>query len=209
MATTGKYICVPDCPPKDAGTLSMSEYRKQNPQGAPHCDAAVLHAPGECEYCDGYPDWQMLRKRWGINFTGHHEPDKATCPAELRRPVETINRWGGNRPKKEGALLQNIVEEHKLDDSGNPAGGYTQGTGISITWQNGPLGRGEDRKAPNGAFVEGVLQAALGRLNHYQATKFKCRENALAITKIEEALHWLQSRTASRESRGVEGTHEA
>lgn len=104
---------------------------------------------------------------------------------------------------------QQITEHHKTDDNGNPAGGYTTGTGISITWQNGPLGRGEDRKAPNGAFVEGVLAAALGRLNHYQATKFKCRENALAITKIEEALHWLASRTASRESRGVEGTHEA
>jgi hypothetical protein len=106
---------------------------------------------------------------------------------------------------------QPITEYHDLDAHGNPAGGTTSGIGLSITWQNGPLGRPDaqgQRPGPNGAFVEGVLQAALGRLQHYQATKFKCRENALAITKVEEALHWLQSRTTSREIRGVEGTHE-
>lgn len=37
----------------------------------PHCDARVLHAPGECEYCDRHADWQELRQAWGIAFTGH------------------------------------------------------------------------------------------------------------------------------------------
>lgn len=104
-------------------------------------------------------------------------------------------------------MKQHIEETHNLDENGNPAGGITTGTGIAITWQSGPLGRGDDRKEPNGAFVEGVIQAALGRLEHYQSTKFRCRENALAITKLEEALHWLESRTANREKRQVEGTH--
>jgi len=104
-------------------------------------------------------------------------------------------------------MNQLITEQHDLDDNGNPAGGVTTGTGINIQWQNGPLGRGAERVAPNGAFVEGVINAALGRLQHYQATKFSCRENALAITKLEEALHWLNHRTANREARDVEGTH--
>ena len=65
----------------------------------PHCDMLVLHAPGECEYCDRHPDWQKLREAWGINFTGHHDEDKLTCPAELKRPVEVINRWPGNTPQ--------------------------------------------------------------------------------------------------------------
>lgn len=104
-------------------------------------------------------------------------------------------------------MKQTIVEEHLTDADGNPTGGTTCAVGMSIMWQNGPLGRGADRQEPNGAFVEGVLQAALGRLEFYQRSKFKCRENALAITKIEEALHWLQSRTAKREQRDVEGTH--
>lgn len=34
---------------------------------------------------------------------------------------------------------------------------------------------------------------------------FPCRENALTITKIEEAIHWQDARTRDRESRKVEG----
>jgi hypothetical protein len=37
----------------------------------PHCDQRILHAPGECEFCDEREDWQALRKAWGIAFTGH------------------------------------------------------------------------------------------------------------------------------------------
>lgn len=105
-------------------------------------------------------------------------------------------------------MQQVINQSHLADLEGNPAGGTTTGVGISIQWQNGPLGRGDDRKAPNGAFVEGVIAAALGRLEYYQSTQFSCRENALAITKLQEALHWLNHRTAEREAREVEGTHE-
>ena len=105
-------------------------------------------------------------------------------------------------------MLQKIVGKHNSDENGNPAGGTTAGTGIQIVWQNGPLAVDGERKAPNGAFVEGVIAAAIDRLQYYQSTKFSCRENALAITKLEEALHWCQHRTANRESRGVEGTHQ-
>lgn len=66
----------------------------------PHCDGLILHAPGECEFCDRHPDWQQARVDQKINFTGHHDEDKATCPAEVRRPLETINRWGGNVASK-------------------------------------------------------------------------------------------------------------
>ncbi len=106
-------------------------------------------------------------------------------------------------------MLQKIAGVHRNDANGNPAGGDTIGVGISITWQNGPLGRPEDntRVEQNGAFVEGVIAAALDRLEYYQSSKFKCRENALAITKLEEALHWCQNRTMKRELQKVEGTH--
>jgi len=104
-------------------------------------------------------------------------------------------------------MLQNVIGKHEFDENGMPAGGVTTGVGISISWQNGPLGRGPDRKEPNGAFVEGVIAAALDRLEWYQATKFKCRENSLAITKLQEALHWCDHRTRDREKRQVEGMH--
>jgi hypothetical protein len=71
---------------------------------APHCDSAVLHAPGECEHCDKYPDWQEYRKVSRIAFTGHDPVDDsglalARCPSEQRRSIVAINRWPGNRPK--------------------------------------------------------------------------------------------------------------
>lgn len=102
--------------------------------------------------------------------------------------------------------FKSCVVENNLDASGNPTGGRVVGTGLEIIWQDGPLGRGADRKAPNGAFVETVISAVIERIKFYQ-TKFPCRENALAITKLEEANMWLDKRTADREDRGVEGTH--
>jgi hypothetical protein len=105
-------------------------------------------------------------------------------------------------------MLQEIVANHLTDAAGNPTGGTTEGRGIHIRWQNGPLQRGEDRLEPNGAFVEGVIAAAIDRLEFFQRSPFNCRENARAITKLQEALEWLQHRTADREARDVEGTHE-
>lgn len=103
--------------------------------------------------------------------------------------------------------MQEIVVENRQDENGNPSGGSVKAVGIQINWQDGPLGRDANRKEPNGAFVEGVISCAIQRLEYFQNSKFKCREDALAITKLEEALHWLNSRTARREKRSVEGTH--
>ncbi len=66
----------------------------------PHCDSLVLHAPGECEFCDDYPDAQQDRIAKRINFTGHKNPHKEQCPAEKRRSLDNINRWYGNVPQK-------------------------------------------------------------------------------------------------------------
>ncbi len=66
----------------------------------PHCDQNVLHAPGECRYCDMYPDRQRERVDQKINFTGQSDPEKAVCPAEVVRPASTIHQWGGYRPVK-------------------------------------------------------------------------------------------------------------
>lgn len=106
-------------------------------------------------------------------------------------------------------MKQPITEHHNTDENGNPTGGYTYASGIEIHWQDGPLGRGEDRKPPNGAFVEGVIQCALGRIKFYQASKFACETNAEAEKHLELALAALERRTAEREARAVEGTHTA
>lgn len=101
-----------------------------------------------------------------------------------------------------------ITGAHVNDADGKPAGGQTTGTGIQIDWQNGPLAVDGVRLEPTGAFVEGVIEAAIDRVEYYQRGEFACRENALVLTKLEEALHWCNHRTADRDQRGVEGTHQ-
>ena len=100
-----------------------------------------------------------------------------------------------------------IHNEFRFDENGNPTGGESSARGISVRWQDGPLGWGDDRKEPNGAFVEEVIEIAIDRLEFFNSSKFRSRENSLAITKLEEALHWLNHRTARRVKAGIEGTH--
>lgn len=58
----------------------------------------------------------------------------------------------------------------------------------------------------NGVQVDDVLEVALLRLMQLNNIK-PCRENSIAITKVEEALMWLEKRTKNRELRGVEETN--
>ena len=100
-----------------------------------------------------------------------------------------------------------LLNEHWKDDQDRPAGGVTQGRGFTISWQNGPLGRGAERKEPNGAFVEDVIKAAKARIDFYQDSPFNCVENEEARLHLQIALDALNRRTARREEAGVEGTH--
>ena len=102
-------------------------------------------------------------------------------------------------------------EEHWVDEDGNPAGGVSDGCGFSISWQNGPLGRGDERDEPNGAFVEDLIQALIGRMEFYQEAsggKFACVENEAAIRSLRDAGIRLEDRTRHREAQGVEGTNQ-
>jgi len=58
----------------------------------------------------------------------------------------------------------------------------------------------------DGTTNEQVLLMLIDRLNYLQ-TKMPCRENALVITKLEEALHWLNARTERRIDEGKECTN--
>jgi hypothetical protein len=66
----------------------------------PHCDQRILHAPGECVFCDKHSDWQWLRQIWGIAFTGY-EPEKneLPCPADNARG-DQHKLWHGNNVAK-------------------------------------------------------------------------------------------------------------
>lgn len=73
-----------------------------------------------------------------------------------------------------------------------------------IHFQEGPI----KECGVNGVCNEDLIAMVITRLEHFQDSEYRCRENALAITKLEEALLWLRKRTMGRENRGVEGTHE-
>lgn len=103
---------------------------------------------------------------------------------------------------------QELFSQHWLDSGRKPAGGVSSSRGLAISWQNGPLGRGDNRKEPNGAFVETVIRAALDRLEFYQCGNFTCENNEIAIRDLQHALGSLSDRTKDREARGVEGTHQ-
>lgn len=104
-------------------------------------------------------------------------------------------------------MLQEYTSVHDVDADSNPAGGQSESTGIYVRWQDGPLGRGEERKEPNGAFVETVIAIAKDRLEFYESSKFACPENQMAIDHLDSALKVLNDRTLARERRDVEGTH--
>jgi hypothetical protein len=77
------------------------------------------------------------------------------------------------------------------------------GSLAKIHFQEGPI----KECGVNGVCNEDLIAMVICRLEHFQKSEFSCRENALAITKLEEALMWLRKRTVGRENKGIEGTH--
>jgi hypothetical protein len=71
-----------------------------------------------------------------------------------------------------------------------------------ISFQNGPI----KEAGFNGITNESLLAICIDRMKGFQSGQFANRENALALTHMEDAMHWLQHRTRERLSRGVEGT---
>ena len=73
-----------------------------------------------------------------------------------------------------------------------------------ISFQNGPI----QESSVNGISNEALLAIVEDRLQGFQSGDYACRENALALTKLQEAMMWLHKRTRDRMARGVEGTME-
>jgi hypothetical protein len=106
--------------------------------------------------------------------------------------VTAISKVGGG----EGPAADRDVEGHAYK--------FTAGRNTQELWfQLGTV----PEAGRNGTTNECVLAAVVHRLKFLNG-KFPCRENALAITKLEEALMWLEARTKNRIERGVEGKHE-
>jgi len=76
--------------------------------------------------------------------------------------------------------------------------------GCNIRFQNGPV----KETGPNGLSNEALLAVVEDRLLGFQSGQYACRENAIALTHIQDAMMWLQKRTRDRMARGVEGKNQ-
>ena len=83
--------------------------------------------------------------------------------------------------------------------------GVVHGPFGEIKWQLGPV----QEAGINGTTIEDVIEVCIARLQRFQRGPFAGRENALAITALEEARNWLLQRTRDRQARGVEGVNVA
>jgi len=94
--------------------------------------------------------------------------------------------------------------EELLKDLGLPKGfiqvDFEGVNKIAFTIQSGPV----KEVGVNGCQVDWLLiivRHLIGKFNK----EFPCRENSVALTKIDEALMWLDKRTKDREKRNAEG----
>ncbi|WP_298024572.1 ABC transporter ATPase [uncultured Dysosmobacter sp.] len=115
--------------------------------------------------------------------------------------------------------LSTIQKRHKLNaiwavGITGPGGAYhtydvyRQDNGarlVQIQFQKGPR---NDPAAVSGVLDTDLLEIVRDRMKAFQDGEFATRENALALTHIEEALLWLNKRTEDRAERNVLGTYE-
>lgn len=69
-------------------------------------------------------------------------------------------------------------------------------------------GARKDPNAMHGVLDSDLLEIVRDRLRGFQSGEFATRENACALTHIEEALMWMNKRVEDRIERNVLGTYE-
>ena len=105
--------------------------------------------------------------------------------------------WVVGTPGNGGAYHKYRVE---YDGDGD---GYI--TKHGITFQNGPR---NDKASIHGILDVDLLEIVRHRLQCFQEGEYATRENALALTHVEEALLWLNKRTEDRAEKNILGTME-
>ena len=104
----------------------------------------------------------------------------------------------------------NNLNKVYYDDVEGPGGGRHNYSVVrdnrvvcNIQFQKGP--RNDEGSTP-GVLESDLLEIVRSRLQFFQKGEYATRENACALTHIEEALMWLNKRVEDRAERGVLGT---
>jgi len=101
-------------------------------------------------------------------------------------------------------IMNNALRDIKQEAmDGSPSAIRDVAGFINIKFQCGTI----PEVGVNGTSIENVINLLIDRLTGFQSGPFRCRENALAITKLQEAVMWLEFRTQRRVRQGIEGTH--
>ena len=117
--------------------------------------------------------------------------------------------------------LNTIQKRDKLNEvfregDVGPGGAYHHYS-VDLNRNGTPIGRDHIKFQTGPRNVEGsthgvldvdLLEIVRDRLMCFQSGDYACRENAIALTHIEEALLWLNKRVEDRAERGVLGTEE-
>jgi len=109
-------------------------------------------------------------------------------PANDKLTIEATDQPGAG-----GANHRYVVGG--FDVSTNPSDvDDLQGEPLVVLFQNGTI----PEAGVNGVTQEVLLAIVADRLRSFQNGPFSCKENACALTHIEEVMHWLQQRTLAR-----------
>ncbi len=121
--------------------------------------------------------------------------DEKLTTIQKRNNLNTVYRIGE-------VSLGGAYHQYNIYHQSDPERGYE--TKTEIKFQNGPR---NDPSSIGGVLDAELLEIVRDRLRAFQCRPFACRENACALTHIEEALMWMNKRIEDRTERGVLGTY--
>lgn len=121
--------------------------------------------------------------------------DEKLTTIQKRNNLNTVYRIGE-------VGLGGAYHQYNIYHQSDPERGYE--TKTEIKFQNGPR---NDPSSIGGVLDADLLEIVRDRLRAFQSGPFACRENACALTHIEEALMWMNKRIEDRTERGVLGTY--
>ena len=119
--------------------------------------------------------------------------DTKLSTIQKRNNLNEVHREGQTGP---GGAYHHYIVYHGLDPERDE-------TRTDIKFQKGPR---NEVGSIGGVLDVDLLEIVRDRLKCFQAGEFASRENACALTHIEEALMWMNKRVEDRAERGVLGT---
>lgn len=120
------------------------------------------------------------------------------------KTLKAIKTLGNAISGIEGVLHTNNKEGTEVDFNKTPVVVNDAANLIVFKIQQGPV----KSDGKNGCQIDHIVFAAKTILEGLNKN-YPCRENSVAITKLDEAIHWLNARKINREDRGVEGLNKA